>query len=77
MTKSIEFRGIKFSTAGEAIQWTEADGRGKAVRIEGGYYVIEQAEADRLGALDVEFAYLADHVMPDGSYRIITIPVND
>jgi hypothetical protein len=33
-------------------------------------------DADRLEAAFVEFAYLHDHEMPDGSHRIVTVPVN-
>ncbi len=73
---TIEFKAIEFKTAGEAIQWTEADGRGKAVRLDGKNYVMEEAEADRLAAAGVEFAYLCDHEMPDGTFRIVTVPVN-
>ncbi len=73
---TIEFKAIEFETASEAIQWTEADGRGKAVRLDGKNYVIEEAEADRLAAAGVEFAYLCDHQMPDGTFRIVTVPVN-
>jgi hypothetical protein len=73
---NIEFKAIEFETAGEAIQWTDADGRGEAVRLDGKNYVIEQAEADRLAAAGVEFAYLHDHEMPDGEHRIVTVPVN-
>jgi len=72
----IEFQAIKFRTAHEAIQWTDTDGRGVAVRVGGKNLVVDQCEADRLAAAGVEFAYLCDHEMPDGEHRIMTIPVN-
>jgi len=71
-----EFKAIEFETAHEAIQWTEADGCGVAVRVEGKNLVVARAEADRLAAAGVEFAYLCDHQMPDGEHRIVTVPVN-
>ena len=74
---TINFNAIDFETAGEAIQWTYADGRGEAVLLDGKNYVMEKAEAERLAAAGVEFAYLFDHEMPDGEHRIITVPVND
>lgn len=73
---TIEFRAIEFKTAHEAIQWTEAGECGVAVRLDGKNYVMERAEADRLAAVGVEFAYLCDHEMPDGEHCIITVPVN-
>ncbi len=73
---TIEFTAIEFETAGEAIQWTEAGECGAAVRVDGHNYVVDQAEAERLAAVGVEFAYLHDHEMPDGGHRIVTVPVN-
>ena len=55
--KTIEFNAIEFGNAHEAIQWTYASGRGEAVQIGGGHYVMEKGEAERLAAADVEFAY--------------------
>ena len=77
MTMTIEFRAIEFKTAHEAIAWTEADGRGVGLPVDGKNLVVDQAEADRLAAAGVEFAYLCDHEMPNGEHRIVTIPVND
>lgn len=73
---SIEFKAIEFPTAHEAIQWTYASGQGEAILLNGKNYVAEQTEIDRLAAAGVEFAYLCDHEMPDGTHRIITVPVN-
>lgn len=75
--KTITHQTIEFDTAGEAIQYTDADDRGRAVRLNGRNCVVEEAEAVRLAAAGVEFAYLCDHEMPDGTHRIVTIPVND
>ena len=33
-------------------------------------------DRDRLDEAGVSFAYLFNHEMPDGSYRIVTVPVN-
>ena len=73
---SIEFKAIEFPTAHEAIQWTYASGKGEAILLGGKNYVAEQTEIDRLATAGVEFAYLCDHELPDGTHRIITVPVN-
>ncbi len=73
---SIEFEAIEFRTAGEAIQHVNASGRGVAILLDG-HKVVAQTDTDRLAATGVAFAYLVDHEMPDGSFRIMTIPVND
>jgi len=72
---TIEYHAIEFETAHEAIQWTEASGRGVAILLDSPK-VIEQQDVDRIAAAGVEFAYLHDHEMPDGSHRIVTVPVN-
>lgn len=74
---TITIRAIEFDTAHEAIQHTDASGRGEAIHVDGRYLVVDEAEADRLAAARVEFAYLHDHEMPDGAHRIMTVPVND
>lgn len=76
-TKNVRISGMEFADANEAIQHTEASGRGEAISVGGKVLVVEQAEADRLTSIGVEFAYLVDHEMPDGSHRIMTIPVNE
>ena len=73
---TIEFKAIEFKTVCEAIQWTEAGECGVAVRLDGKNYVMERAEAQRLAAAGVEFAYLHDHEMPNGEHRIVTVPIN-
>ena len=73
---SIDFKASEFSTCHKAIQWASASGKGRASLVEGRNYVAEQVEIDRLAAAGVEFAYLCDHEMPDGTHRIMTVPVN-
>ena len=73
---AIEFKATEFPTASEAIQWRNAGGQDKAVLLDGKNLVMAQSEADRLAAAGVEFAYLCDHEMPDGTHRIMTVPVN-
>jgi hypothetical protein len=74
---TIEIQGIEFDSAGEAIQHVNASGRDVAIHVGSQYLVVEQAEADRIAKRRVEFCYLIDHEMPDGTWRIMTIPVND
>lgn len=72
---TIEYQAIEFRSGHEAIQWTEAAGSCEAILLDGPK-VVRRAEADRLAALGVEFAYLCDHEMPDGQHIIVTVPVN-
>ena len=76
-TRNVTISGAEFGSANETIQHTEASGRGEAIRVGGKVLVVEQAEADRLAAAGVEFAYLEVHKAADGTERIMTIPVND
>jgi hypothetical protein len=73
---TINFKAFEFDNAGEALQHVDASGRGVAIRLRGRPMVVEQEDANRLDAAGVEFAYLCDHEMLDGSWRIMTIPVN-
>jgi hypothetical protein len=73
---SVEFQALEFETADEAIQHTSASGDGVAIKLRRERLVVSQDNADRLAAAGVEFAYLCDHEMPDGTNRIVTIPVN-
>ena len=73
---TIEFQAIELETASEAIQHTDAGGRGVAVLVGGESLVVDEADAHHLTAAGVEFAYLHDHEMPDGEHRIVTVPVN-
>ena len=68
----ITFRAIEFPSAHEAIQHTAVDGRGEAIRLGGTNLVVSEADADRLAAAGVAFAYLCDC---DG--QMLTVPVND
>jgi hypothetical protein len=73
---TIQLKAIEFATAHDAVQWTEAGGRGVAILFDKPL-VVDQSDADQLAASGVEFAYLCDHETPDGERRIVTIPVND
>ena len=73
---TVSYEAIEFETASEAIQHTYASGEGVAIRLNGEPLVVLQEDADRLDAAGVDFAYLCDHEMPDGSHRIVTVLVN-
>jgi hypothetical protein len=74
---AITFQAIEFDNAHEAIQHYYASGYGDAVISLGrNYYVIKRVEADRIEAAGIGFAYVFDHDMPDGSNRIMTVPIN-
>ena len=72
---AITFQAIEFPNAVEALQHTEA-ARGTAVLLDGRTFVMTQDEADRVTGAGIEFAYLVQHEMPAGDYRVMTIPVN-
>jgi hypothetical protein len=72
---TIEFKVVEFERPGEAIQHADASG-GEAVLIHGRNMVVDSRTLDMLHNARVEFAYLCDHELPDGSHRIVTIPVN-
>jgi hypothetical protein len=75
---TIEFKAIEFDHAYEAFQYYDASGYGEVIISLGRkYYLTTRAEAERLAAARVEFAYVCDHEMPDGARRIMTVPVND
>ena len=73
---TITYRAFDFDTAGQAIQHADAERRGRAVLIDGRPRVVSEADAERVAAAGVEFAYFVDHEMPDGERRIMTIPIN-
>ena len=73
---TLEFRAIECESKTDALQWADASGQGEAVLIDGKPMVVPQSDCDRLAAAGVSFAYLCDHEMPDGSFRIMTVPVN-
>jgi hypothetical protein len=72
----INFKALDFETADEAIQHANAIGDGVAIKLRRERLVVSQEDAERLNAAGVEFAYLCDHDTPDGTHRIVTIPVN-
>ena len=76
MSEVIYIKAIECESNTDALQWADASGQGEAVLIDGAPMVVPQDDLDRLEAAGVEFAYLHNHQMPDGSYRIVTVPVN-
>jgi hypothetical protein len=75
---TMTFEAIEFDNAGEAIQHYYASGYGDdVISLDGKYYLTKEAEAQRLEAAGIEFAFVFDHEMPDGTNRLITVPVND
>ncbi len=68
----ITIRGTRHPNAHEAIQHLSVSGDDYAISIGGMYLTVKKAEAERLEASGIPFAYLFDR---DG--RIMTIPVND
>jgi hypothetical protein len=79
-TREITIRATEHRSAAEALQYLAASGdeRGILIGADGGrrvkYLTLTQAEAERLEAAGIEFAYLSYHE-PTG--RIVTIPIND
>lgn len=72
----VQVHGIEFENASEALQHAEASGRGQAILVGGKHLVVEEAEANRLAEMGVPFAHVCDHQLPDGTFRIVTVPVN-
>jgi hypothetical protein len=70
-SRTIRLRAVEFPSAHEAIQYSEADGRGTAIHLGGKNLVVAEADAERLAAAGVYFAYLFDH-----RGRVVTVPVN-
>lgn len=66
----------EFDNADLALQHADASGRGEPILVGGRYYVAAKAECDRLAAAGVPFAYVYLHDMPDGTDRVVTVPVN-
>jgi hypothetical protein len=73
---TLEYAAIECMSATDALQEADAGGFGEAIMLRGKPMVVAQADCDRLAAAGVEFAYLFNHEMPDGSFRIMTVPVN-
>lgn len=76
MSATISIHAIECESNSDALQHADASGFGEAILLEGKPMVVPQGDCDRLQAAGVEFAYLCDHEMPDGTYRIVTVPVN-
>ena len=72
----IDIHAIECESNSDALQHADAGGFGEAILLNGKPMVVPQADCDRLEAAGVEFAYLHNHEMPDGSYCIVTVPVN-
>jgi len=60
----------------EAIRYADAEREGRPIGLNGKAMVVSQEDADRLAVARIEFAYLIDQQMRDGSRRIMTVPVN-
>lgn len=70
-------KGTTYETAQEAIEWAEQRGDwARAISADGGYAVVEECEAHRLEAAGIQFAYIHNVALPDGSRRIVTVPIN-
>ena len=74
---TITIKGPGFDSIAEAMQHWYASGADSVISIGGKYVVTTKAEAERVAAMGVAFAYVHDHPMPDGTYRTVTVPVND
>ena len=68
----ISIRATEHPSAREALQHPDASGDDHAILVGNKYMTLKHAEAERIAAAGVEFAYLVDH-----HGKIMTIPVND
>jgi hypothetical protein len=74
----ITFEGIELPTRAEAIQHANADPEmDTAITLHGKHYAVPKFTAEHLESQGIAFAYLHDYEMPDGTHRIMTVPVND
>jgi hypothetical protein len=74
---TVTFEGIEFPNASEALQHANADPRMDTTILLGGkHYAVAKEMAQRIETEGIAFAYLCDHQMPDGTWRIVTVPVN-
>ena len=73
---TINMHVIECESNSDAIQYAEASGFGEAILLNGKPMVVDLEDCYRLETAGVEFAYLHNHAMPDGSYRIVTVPIN-
>ena len=74
---AIQIRAIECRSAREALDTARESGCGDAILLNGKHYAIYRAEAERLAAAGVAFAYLHEITLEDGSRRIVTVPIND
>jgi hypothetical protein len=72
----MNIHAIECESMSDAIQHADASGFGEPILLEGRPLVVPQADCHRLEAAGVEFAYLHYHDLPDGSFRLVTVPVN-
>jgi hypothetical protein len=68
----ITIRATDHRNAHEALQHLDVSGDDQAILVGNKYLTLKQAEAERIAAAGVAFAYLVDH-----HGKIMTIPVND
>ena len=68
----ITIRANEHASAHEAIQHLDVSADDHAILVGRKYLTLTRAEAERIAAAGIEFAYLVDR---DGT--IMTIPVND
>jgi hypothetical protein len=74
----ITVEGIELPTRAEAIQHANADPEmDTAITLHGKHYAVPKFTAEHLEAEGIAFAYLHDLEMPDGTHRIMTVPVHD
>ena len=77
-TRTIAFEGVELDSKAEAVQHANADPKmNTAILLHGKYYAVAKSTAEHLETEGVAFAYLCDQEMPDGTWRITTVPVND
>ena len=72
---NIEFKAIEFPNGprGHSVDVRQRQGRSDPARREE-LRPPRRPRSTGLAAAGVEFAYLCDHEMPDGTHRIITVP---
>jgi len=73
---TIEFQATTFDSARDAISHVNDRG-GWAILLRGKHYVVDDVTRHRLTSCGVQFAYICEAPRPDGTWCIVTIPVND
>jgi len=71
-SNDITIRATEHPNAHEAIQHLDVSGDDHAILVGARYLTVTKAEAERIAAAGIEFAYLVDH-----HGKIMTIPVNE